>query len=86
MKRKRNICEKCRYFFSGTGEHNDKRYAFCMNTDIHGDASFYEFIARVNPDNCPEDDFFMADHKENVFDECPYMAEQMVAGIYDETA
>lgn len=85
MKRRRSICEKCRFFFSGAGEHTEKRYAFCMNTDLNGDSSFYEFIARANPDNCPEEKFFTEDYKESVFDECPYMAEHMVIEINETT-
>ena len=78
MKRKRDICKKCRYFFSGKGDHDDRRYAFCMNTDIRGDSSFYEFIARVNPDSCPEKEFFNADYEEDIFSECPFKAEQLI--------
>ena len=85
MKRRRKICEQCRFFFSGAGEHTDSRYAFCMNTDLHGDSSFYEFIARENPENCPENRFFDTDYGENVFDECPYMAEHMMVDINEET-
>lgn len=78
MKRKRDICEKCRYFFSGTGDCCDIKYAFCMNTDLNGDSSFYEFLARTNPRNCQEDDFFGIEYDENIFSECPFKAEQLI--------
>lgn len=74
MKRKRKICEECRFFFHGTGR-KKKKYAFCMNTDLHGDSKFYEMVAVANPKNCPEDKFFEKEYGEDIFDECPFRAE-----------
>ena len=66
MKRKRDICEKCKYFFNGIGD--------CC----HSDSSFYEFLARTNPDNCLEEDFFEQEYGEEIFSECPFKAEQLM--------
>lgn len=74
MKRKRDICKKCEHFFSVKGDHDNRRYAFCMNTDIRGDSSFYEF----NTDICPEKEFFNADYEEDIFSECPFKAELLI--------
>lgn len=78
MKRKRDICEKCKYFFNGIGDCCDRKYAFCMNTELHSDSSFYEFLARTNPDNCLEEDFFEQEYGEEIFSECPFKAEQLM--------
>lgn len=85
MKRKREICETCKYFFNGVGEHNEMKYAFCMNTDLHGDSAFYEFVARANPNNCPEENFFGKDYEEDVFSECPFKAEHIMVDINEKT-
>lgn len=78
MRRKREICEKCSYFFNGSGEHDGKRYAFCMNTELHGDSSFYESVARIRPDSCPESDFFGKEYDEEILSECPFKTEQLM--------
>lgn len=77
MKRKREICEKCRFFFSGEGREK-KRYAFCMNTDLHGKALFYEAIASAQPDACLEENFFGKSYDEKILSECPFKAEQLM--------
>ena len=74
MRRRREICGSCMFLFNGAGE-GGRRYAFCMNTDLHGSSAFYEAVAKANPANCPEDEFFGSEHDEDVFSECPYKAE-----------
>ena len=78
MKRRREICEKCRFFFSGEGSIEKKRCAFCMNTDLHGESAFYESVASSNPDACLEKDFFGKSYKEEILSECPFKAEQLM--------
>jgi hypothetical protein len=78
MKRRREICEKCRFFFSGEGSVEKKRYAFCMNTDLHGKSAFYESVASANPDACLEKDFFGKSYNEEILSECPFKAEQLM--------